>query len=562
MHLPSNQNSAGPSRLHAQPSFDLAGFAALCPGVVFRQRADFSFEFVSPQIEEWTGVPAAEWLRPPPRLWQVVHEADIEALERHVKRATDTAEVLQATFRLRNRATGRVAHVLEQRLSVTADSGEVIAHEGMWLDMTRQVLLEERLHVAAWKETVSMLTRSFVHDLNNLLAGLLPVSDALLASHASEDPVNEGLALLKKNLVAASQLMGRLGHLQRAKPTERNYLDLNGAVTDLKDLIERAFGRSTRVEVQCVADALPVFVDAVELQQAILYVVSFLAEAMPKRGTLRLRTGCHQQGPPQVHAPARPAPARAVCLVLEPVGSGADEAALARLLAFADTRAAADGGAGFTVRLARALMEKNDGVLVVESGPGPGIGVQFWLPEADFTEGEGARQTGAGGRRSLLCVGLEDAFVDRVAPTLWEHGYQVAVAASCQIAAEWLQSPGHRFAGLILSADLFSMDAETSGTGQFAPRHGAAASDAACGAAQEAGPAGPSAGARLRDATRQSARPVKFIVTSLGSSAPRRAVPSPGKTDLRLDTDRSADEILKSLNTVFKPERIDSHDNA
>ena len=46
MHLSSNQNSAAPSRQHAQPSFDLASFAAVCPGVVFRQRADFSFEFV------------------------------------------------------------------------------------------------------------------------------------------------------------------------------------------------------------------------------------------------------------------------------------------------------------------------------------------------------------------------------------------------------------------------------------------------------------------------------------------------------------------------------------
>ncbi|MBI2929527.1 MAG: PAS domain-containing protein [Verrucomicrobia bacterium] len=548
-------------------SSDLASFAAVSPGVVFRRRADFSFEFVSSPIEEWTGVPAAEWLRRPPRFWQVVHEADVEELERHIKRATETAEVVQATFRLRNRATGRVAHVLEQRRAVRDDSGEVIAHEGVWLDLTHQVLLEERLHVAAWKETVSMLTRSFVHDLNNLLAGLLPVSDALLASHASDDPVNEepvneGLALLKKNLVAASQLMARLGHLQRAKPTERNYLDLNGAVTDLKDLVERALGRRTSVEWESATDALPVFVDAVELQQAILYVVSCLAEAMPKGGTLRLRTSGHPQGPPQVHAPGRPAPARAVCLALEPVGSGGDEAELARLFALADTRAAADGGAGFTVRLARALMEKNDGALVVELQPGSGLHVQFWLPEADFTEGERERQTGVSGRRSLLCVGLEDTFVDRVVPTLWAHGYQIAIAASGQVAAEWLQSPGHRFAGLIVSADLFSIDAESSGPEQPTPQHGVAAGDASCGAAPAAGPAGPFAGARLRDATRQSPRPVKFIVTFRGRSAPGRAAPSPGKTDLLLDTDLAADEILKSLNTVFKPERIDSHDNA
>ena len=50
------------------------------PGILFSQRPDFTFAFVSPKIEELTGISAQEWRRNSRHFWEVVHESDAEPL--------------------------------------------------------------------------------------------------------------------------------------------------------------------------------------------------------------------------------------------------------------------------------------------------------------------------------------------------------------------------------------------------------------------------------------------------------------------------------------------------
>ena len=77
------------------------------PGVIFSQRADFGFHFVSPRIAELTGVEASQWLKQPNLFWQIVHESDFAELRKQIKLATETPAGAATTFRIRNRTIGR-----------------------------------------------------------------------------------------------------------------------------------------------------------------------------------------------------------------------------------------------------------------------------------------------------------------------------------------------------------------------------------------------------------------------------------------------------------------------
>src|SRR5688572_27676346 len=44
------------------------------PGVLFSQRADYTFSFVSSKIEDWTGISVDAWSRRPQKFWDIVHE--------------------------------------------------------------------------------------------------------------------------------------------------------------------------------------------------------------------------------------------------------------------------------------------------------------------------------------------------------------------------------------------------------------------------------------------------------------------------------------------------------
>src|SRR5258708_27984018 len=115
------------------------------PGVFFRQRADYAFDFVSQQMVEVTGVPAKSWQRQPKLFWEVVHELDLAEVKQQLQRCAESAEGLTSSYRLRNRQTGRVACISEFRRPILHPSGRMQAFERVWLDRTRQTIADQWL---------------------------------------------------------------------------------------------------------------------------------------------------------------------------------------------------------------------------------------------------------------------------------------------------------------------------------------------------------------------------------------------------------------------------------
>ncbi|MCL5097769.1 MAG: PAS domain-containing protein, partial [Candidatus Omnitrophica bacterium] len=142
------------------------------PGVIFSQRADFSFQFVSPRIEELTGIPVELWRRQPKRFWEVIHEADVEEVKQQCKLAAESAQGVTNAYRIRHVRTGQLSYVLEHRQAVLSRTGLLLAYEGAWLDITRQTIAEKRLCTAAWKETLATLTMGLAHDFGNIISGI------------------------------------------------------------------------------------------------------------------------------------------------------------------------------------------------------------------------------------------------------------------------------------------------------------------------------------------------------------------------------------------------------
>ena len=143
------------------------------PGAFFQQRADFTFESVSPRMETLTGVSASQLEKTPELFWQVVHELDVERVKKEVERVPDMPEGVTSLFRIRQAPSGRVIYISEFRRAVLDAKGKILGYEGFWLDATRQTKVEQRLVASAWKEVLSQVTLGFAHDFNNSLTGIL-----------------------------------------------------------------------------------------------------------------------------------------------------------------------------------------------------------------------------------------------------------------------------------------------------------------------------------------------------------------------------------------------------
>lgn len=420
------------------------------PGVVFSQRADFSFSFVSPKIEELTGVSAAEWQRSPTRFWDVVHEGDTDELRQRARQAARTLRGAEGTYRVRNLATRQIHYILEHRQAVVTESGLLLGYEGVWLDVTRQTLAEKRLSGAAWKETLSTITMGMAHDFGNVMAGIHSLSESYSAEIDGTHPFHEGLLLIQKNARQASQLVQRIIHLHHGKTGERSYQDLNALATEVFELVRRVIPRTIESKLELAPDQFPVYVDPVEFRQVAINLALNAAEAMPRGGQLVFASSLEAETPAtEPKRGEQPRPAR-VCFRVSDTGHGIDQSSLPSIFDPFFTTKAMNKGSGLGLYNTKLFAEKHGGAVAAESKPGQGASFRLWLPISDFTEAEQATADPPAQRQTLLLVGSSAKLVESTAEVLRLWGFSVSTALSHHELRDRLESAIHPPNGLLV----------------------------------------------------------------------------------------------------------------
>ena len=423
------------------------------PGVLFSQRADFSFQFVSAKIEELTGVTADLWRNQPRRFWDVVHEADVEEFKHQCEQAAQSPNGVTTTYRIRHAVTGKVSYVMEHRQASVSKSGTVFGYDGFWLDITRQTIAEKRLSTSVWKETLALLTMGLAHDFGNLLSGIISLTELILSQTKPEDKHASTLNMIKQSSLQASHLVQRVVSLHRSQTGVRQYLDLNQAVPELVELVGKVLPRRVRIQTELPPGQLPVYMDAVEFRQVLLNLALNAADAMPNRGSLVFRVAAHTTARELTHFQGQFPRLPCVCLSVQDNGSGIAPRHLPHLFDPFFTTKPLTKGSGLGLYNARMFVEEHGGAISVESTPGAGATFHLWLPQADFTEADRLAAQQAEQRRKLLLVGQPGFSTDSITEFLRTHNFHIVATHTVTRALELLASEESNLDGVMMLAE-------------------------------------------------------------------------------------------------------------
>jgi signal transduction histidine kinase len=131
------------------------------------------------------------------------------------------------------------------------------------------------------------------------------------------------------------------------------------------------------LQLEVPADLPPVHVDPVQVEQALIEVISNAIDAMPEGGRLGIRASLNGRSEPE----------RAVVIHIADTGTGISPSVLPSVCEpFFTTRAE---GTGLGLAIAKRYIDQNGGRLNIESRPGSTI-VSLWLPtrsDADMRQG-------------------------------------------------------------------------------------------------------------------------------------------------------------------------------
>lgn len=423
------------------------------PGIIFSQRPDFSFVFVSPKIEELTGIPAAEFRRQSKHFWEIVHEADAEALMTRLRSEQESSAGMTTTYRIRHVQTGRVTYLWEHRRTIRTANGLILGFEGIWLDITRQTIAERRLLNMSWRENLGILTMGLAHDFCNIMTGIVGLSETFEASLEADSSLKSGLGLIRETAMQASQLAHRIRQLHQGLPGEKSYHDLNESLRGLVDLLQKVLPRRVKVITELAPGQLPLYVDPVELQQVIVNLALNAADAMPDGGQLTFRTGRHEQLPAAQNLQGVRPRLPVISLSVQDTGTGIPARFLNSIFDPFFTTKPLGKGSGLGLYNARLFVEKHGSAISVETKESAGSTFHLWFAEADFTEAQEVPVPVRVKRHTLLVAGPAGERLDQMVSMLLAHGYYVVPASGEPASLEALHAPHFHFTGVVVLSD-------------------------------------------------------------------------------------------------------------
>lgn len=261
------------------------------------------------------------------------------------------------------------------------------------IDVTPQRRLEQQLAQAQKMQAVGQLAGGIAHDFNNLLTAILATVDEALP-HAQQGGLDGAalradLSVIRNSAERGAALVKKLLAFGRKQTMQPKVLLLNDAVEDLSNLLRRVLGARVRLVLDLDPPRRLVRVDPTQFDQVVMNLAVNARDAMPKGGTLTLRTGQVNLFRPLTRGRETIPPGRYAMLEVEDTGTGIPPDYLERIFEPFFSTKRESGGTGLGLATVWGIVRQMDGFVAVDSTPGEGSVFRVYLPRYEpFAEPE------------------------------------------------------------------------------------------------------------------------------------------------------------------------------
>jgi signal transduction histidine kinase len=284
-------------------------------------------------------------------------------------------------------------------------------------------------------EAVGQLTGGIAHDFNNMLAVVVGSLDIAKRSLKTDrDRAERFISNAMEGAQRGAQLTSRLLAFARQQPLEPRPLDTNELVHDMSDLLRRSIGESIRLRTELAEGLWLTFVDASQLESAVVNLCVNSRDAMPEGGELVLRTSNAELDAAYARANMDAQAGEYVCIAVTDTGTGMAADVLARAFDPFFTTKSSGKGTGLGLSQVYGFVKQSDGHIKIESQLGRGTIVRIFLPRYS-----GAAQPAAAmpieapaapsNRETVLVVEDEERVRGMTVEALQNLGYSVISAS-------------------------------------------------------------------------------------------------------------------------------------
>jgi signal transduction histidine kinase len=355
---------------------------------------------------------------------------DAEALEQRLASAYEPTVTSQYRWQ---RGDGSVIHVIDQCVKSAGVAGSWV---GTLIDVTAQRELEQQLIQSRKSEALGQLTGGVAHDFNNLLAAVLGGLRLLEGRLSLGDRERKIVDHMRYAAESGAELVRRLMAFARKQDLTPTSLEPRRLRDTVAGLIEHAMGDRITVEWQIPEKGLHLYVDAAQLELALVNLLINARDAMPDGGTVRVTIEPTSQ-------PAGAVDGEFVRICVEDEGEGIAPELLERVTEPFFTTKLAGKGTGLGLSMVAGFIQQSGGVFEIDSERGRGTRIEMVLPATRAEQVEkaapDAEHTSVIGIGSVLVVDDDESVRLILSEQLRDLGLEVTVAEDGRQALEVIE---------------------------------------------------------------------------------------------------------------------------
>ncbi|MDT0577007.1 PAS domain-containing protein [Croceicoccus sp. F390] len=241
---------------------------------------------------------------------------------------------------------------------------------------------EQSLRQSQKLDTIGKLTGGVAHDFNNLLMAIRSSLELLQRRMLQDD---ERSIRFIRNAIHATErgasLTQRMLAFARKQELQASSVDIRQLMLGMTDLLARSIGPEIDLHVDAPKDLPDVWIDANQLEMAVLNLAINARDAMDGKGRLTLRLDQTKLG-----ADDQVQPGPYVRIAVEDTGAGMDAETLACAMEPFFTTKGVGKGTGLGLPMVHGLTNQSGGTFRLQSTPGRGTTAEIYLPLCKASE--------------------------------------------------------------------------------------------------------------------------------------------------------------------------------